>query len=210
MPKFPWFQGVTHLPCETCRPRFSLTNLLTEDIEKCCTSTSPCCEMQHTEFYCQSLMHRDTTLPTVATPHSNPLHQTVSCMAHAAFFHAASGVNKLCQQRKCVADTRHCSNIRNKGPELIIRCPCGSEETGHIETIPTLRLGQSDGTTPWREFLRTFHNCAAVNLWSEKTMGIQLKFCLVGAVGTIINRNPPSLFAWWRRWRLHIGLSGCE
>ncbi|XP_026022288.1 uncharacterized protein LOC113021785 [Astatotilapia calliptera] len=68
-----------------------------------------------------------------------------------------------------------------------------SEEDGDTrERVPTLRPGQYDGTTPWKEFLHRFESCAEANYWSEKTMTTQLKFCLVGAAGAIIHRNPRS------------------
>ncbi|XP_061754270.1 uncharacterized protein LOC133551511 isoform X2 [Nerophis ophidion] len=68
------------------------------------------------------------------------------------------------------------------------------------ERVPTLRPGQYDGTTPWKEFLHRFESCAEANYWSEKTMAVQLKFCLVGAAGAIIHRNPRS--AQWGYCRL--------
>ena len=60
------------------------------------------------------------------------------------------------------------------------------------ERVPTLRPGQYDGTTPWTEFLHRFESCAKANYWSAKTMAVQLKFCMVGAAGAIIHRNPRS------------------
>ncbi|CAI5671880.1 unnamed protein product [Oreochromis niloticus] len=71
--------------------------------------------------------------------------------------------------------------------------PSDSEEDGDPrERVPTLRPGQYDGTTLWKEFLHRFESCAEANYWSEKTMTTQLKFCLVGAAGAIIHRNPRS------------------
>ncbi|CAI5689901.1 unnamed protein product [Oreochromis niloticus] len=71
--------------------------------------------------------------------------------------------------------------------------PSDSEEDADPrERVPTLRPGQYDGTTPWKEFLHRFESCAEANYWSEKTMTTQLKFCLVGAAGAIIHRNPRS------------------
>ncbi|MEQ2204331.1 hypothetical protein XENOCAPTIV_011529 [Xenoophorus captivus] len=68
-----------------------------------------------------------------------------------------------------------------------------SEEEGDPrERVPTLSPGQYDGTTPWKEFLHRFESCAEANYWSEKTMTVQLKFCLVGAAGAIVHRNPRS------------------
>ena len=55
-----------------------------------------------------------------------------------------------------------------------------------------MRPGQYDGTTPWTEFLHRFESCAKANYWSAKTMAVQLKFCMVGAAGAIIHRNPRS------------------
>lgn len=60
------------------------------------------------------------------------------------------------------------------------------------ERVPTLRPGQYDGSTPWREFLHKFESCAEANHWSAKTKAIQLKFCLIGAAGAIVHRNPRS------------------
>ncbi|XP_062374552.1 uncharacterized protein LOC134062534 isoform X1 [Sardina pilchardus] len=60
------------------------------------------------------------------------------------------------------------------------------------ERVPTLRPGQYDGTAPWREFLHRFESCAIANRWTEETKTIQLKFCLVGAAGAIVHRNPRS------------------
>ncbi|XP_036001790.1 uncharacterized protein LOC118565513 [Fundulus heteroclitus] len=68
-----------------------------------------------------------------------------------------------------------------------------SEEDYDIrERVPTLRPGQYDGTTPWKEFLHRFESCAKANYWSKETMAVQLKFCLVGAAGAIVHRNPRS------------------
>ncbi|MEQ2197012.1 hypothetical protein XENOCAPTIV_020897, partial [Xenoophorus captivus] len=66
------------------------------------------------------------------------------------------------------------------------------EEGDPRERVPTLSPGQYDGTTPWKEFLHRFESCAEANYWSEKTMTVQLKFCLVGAAGAIVHRNPRS------------------
>lgn len=60
------------------------------------------------------------------------------------------------------------------------------------ERVPTLRPGQYDGSTPWNEFLHRFESCSQANCWSEKTMTVQLKFCLVGPAGAIVHRNPRS------------------
>ncbi|CAI5670379.1 unnamed protein product [Oreochromis niloticus] len=90
----------------------------------------------------------------------------------------------------------HSINPRSKPGKT--RCvprqpPSDSEEDGDPrERVPTLRPGQYDGTTPWKEFLHRFKSCAEANYWSEKTMTTQLKFCLVGAAGAIIHRNPRS------------------
>ena len=62
----------------------------------------------------------------------------------------------------------------------------------HQERVPILRPGQYDGTTPWTEFLHRFESCAKANYWSAKTMAVQLKFCMVGAAGAIVHRNPRS------------------
>ncbi|KAG1957272.1 hypothetical protein F2P79_007383 [Pimephales promelas] len=66
------------------------------------------------------------------------------------------------------------------------------EDYNSKERVPTLRPGQYDGSTPWREFLHRFESCAEANHWSVKTMAIQLKFCLTGAAGAIVHRNPRS------------------
>lgn len=72
-------------------------------------------------------------------------------------------------------------------------CPVESEEDYYPrERVPTLLPGQNDGTTPWEEFLHRFESCAKADYWSEKTMAIQLKFCIVGTAGAVIHRNPPS------------------
>ncbi|KAG1925231.1 thy-1 membrane glycoprotein [Pimephales promelas] len=66
------------------------------------------------------------------------------------------------------------------------------EDYNSKERVPTLRPGQYDGSPPWREFLHRFESCAEANHWSVKTMAIQLKFCLTGAAGAIVHRNPRS------------------
>ncbi|XP_049323360.1 mitochondrial fission factor homolog B isoform X1 [Astyanax mexicanus] len=66
------------------------------------------------------------------------------------------------------------------------------ENTAKRERIPTLRPGQFDGTGSWKEFLHRFEGCAEANHWSEKTMAVQLRFCLAGAAGAVIHKNPRS------------------
>ncbi|KAK5621981.1 hypothetical protein CRENBAI_013404 [Crenichthys baileyi] len=66
------------------------------------------------------------------------------------------------------------------------------EEDDPRERVPTLSLGQCDGPTPWKEVLHRFESCSEANYWSKKTMTVQLKFCLVGAAGAIVHRNPHS------------------
>ncbi len=69
----------------------------------------------------------------------------------------------------------------------------GSEEEYDVrERVPTLRPGQYDGTTPWKEFLHRFESCTVANKWSEKTVAVQLRFCLVGAAWAVVHRNPRS------------------
>ncbi|KAK3567208.1 hypothetical protein QTP86_013421 [Hemibagrus guttatus] len=68
----------------------------------------------------------------------------------------------------------------------------GEEYGVHRERIPTLQPGQFDGSTSWREFLSRFEDCARANHWSERTMTVQMRFCLVGAVGAVIHKNPRS------------------
>ncbi|KAL0162302.1 hypothetical protein M9458_041698, partial [Cirrhinus mrigala] len=68
----------------------------------------------------------------------------------------------------------------------------GEEYSDHRERIPTLRPGQFDGSTSWREFLIRFEDCAKANHWSERTMTVQMRFCLVGAAGAVIHKNPRS------------------
>ncbi len=68
----------------------------------------------------------------------------------------------------------------------------GEECNDHRERIPTLRPGQFDGSTSWREFLNRFEDCARANHWSERTMTVQIRFCLVGAAGAVIHKNPRS------------------
>lgn len=79
------------------------------------------------------------------------------------------------------------------------------EEHDDRERVPTLRPGQYDGTTPWREFLLRFESCSEANYWSEKTMAVQLKFCLVGTAGELSTKPPDphsgTTATWWRRWR---------
>jgi len=60
------------------------------------------------------------------------------------------------------------------------------------ERIYTLRPGQFDGSTSWSEFLNRFEDCDRANHWSERTMTVQMRFCLVGAAGSVINKNPRS------------------
>ncbi|KAK3543319.1 hypothetical protein QTP70_016720 [Hemibagrus guttatus] len=68
----------------------------------------------------------------------------------------------------------------------------GEEYGVHRERIPTLQPGQFDGSTSWREFLSRFEDCARANHWSERTMTVQMRFCLVGATGAVIHKNPRS------------------
>ncbi|KAK3534806.1 hypothetical protein QTP86_026085, partial [Hemibagrus guttatus] len=68
----------------------------------------------------------------------------------------------------------------------------GGEYGVHRERIPTLQPGQFDGSTSWREFLSRFEDCARANHWSERTMTVQMRFCLVGAAGAVIHKNPRS------------------
>ncbi len=68
----------------------------------------------------------------------------------------------------------------------------GEECNDNRERIPTLRPGQFDGSTSWREFLNRFEDCARANHWSERTMTVQMRFCLVGAAGAVIHKNPRS------------------
>ncbi|RXN18982.1 Retrovirus-related Pol poly from transposon [Labeo rohita] len=68
----------------------------------------------------------------------------------------------------------------------------GEECSDHRERIPTLRPGQFDGFTSWRQFLYRFEDCARANHWSERTMTVQMRFCLVGAAGAVIHKNPRS------------------
>ena len=61
------------------------------------------------------------------------------------------------------------------------------------ERIPMLRPDKFDGNGLWRDFLHQFESCVDANCWSKKTIQtIQLKFCLVGAVGSIVHKNPRS------------------
>ncbi|XDV34397.1 hypothetical protein PO909_004558, partial [Leuciscus waleckii] len=53
-----------------------------------------------------------------------------------------------------------------------------------------LLSGQFDGSTSWREFLNRFEDCARANHCSERTMTVQMRFCLVGAAGSVIHKNP--------------------
>lgn len=68
----------------------------------------------------------------------------------------------------------------------------GEECSTPRERIPTLRPGQFDGSMSWREFLNRFEDCARANHWSERTMTVQMRFCLVGAAGAVIHKNPRS------------------
>lgn len=68
----------------------------------------------------------------------------------------------------------------------------GEECSTPRERIPTLRPGQFDGSMSWREFLNRFEDCARANHWSKRTMTVQMRFCLVGAAGAVIHKNPRS------------------
>jgi hypothetical protein len=57
------------------------------------------------------------------------------------------------------------------------------------ERIPTLRPGDYDGMSSWREFQRSFERCAVANNWSPPTMAAQLRFSLKGAAGNAIRKN---------------------
>lgn len=60
------------------------------------------------------------------------------------------------------------------------------------ERIPTLRPGNFDGTGSWKGFVCQFETCARANHWTEETKAIQLRFCLSGAAGAIVHKNPNS------------------
>lgn len=191
---------VTALPCGTCWTGFSPTNPFLKDIiEGHGTFMSPCCEAPQ----------------AVATPHSNPFrsaHQNSFVQSTPHLFPRSSPhvqcslpeINKsenvcgrLSEQTVpmkgvCDREQKSKQHVQQKSGSRRRLSSESEEEADFMERIPTLRPGQYDGTTPWREFLRTFENCATANHWSEKTRTIQLKFCLVGAAGAIITRNPRS------------------
>ncbi|XP_063050302.1 uncharacterized protein LOC134445147 [Engraulis encrasicolus] len=98
-----------------------------------------------------------------------------------------------CEQRQT---SRHA-----RRPRSVHYQPSSESEDDHDtrERIPTLRPGQYDGTTPWTEFKHRFESCAKANHWTEKTKAIQLKFCLVGAAGAIVHKNPRSTQWGYRR-----------
>ncbi|XP_078799615.1 uncharacterized protein LOC144990300 [Oryzias latipes] len=60
------------------------------------------------------------------------------------------------------------------------------------ERIPILQPDRFDGSRSWRDFLYHFESCAEANHWTEKTKVVQLRFCLLGAAGAIIHKNPRS------------------
>lgn len=66
------------------------------------------------------------------------------------------------------------------------------ESSTKRERIPVLKPGQFDGSSSWREFLHRFGSCAKANHWSADTMTVQLRFCLVGAAGAVVHKNPRS------------------
>ena len=58
---------------------------------------------------------------------------------------------------------------------------------------PYVKTYKFDGTGLWRDFLHRFESCVDANCWSKKTIqAVKLKFCLVGAAGSIVHKNPRS------------------
>ncbi|KAM3623655.1 uncharacterized protein V6R79_013858 [Siganus canaliculatus] len=97
--------------------------------------------------------------------------------------------------QSCFRNERPKSRARQSHHAHYQRSSGSEEDDDSRERVPILRPGQYDGTTPWKEFLHKFESCAEANHWSERTMAVHLKFCLVGAAGAIVQRNPQS-FQW--------------
>ena len=64
-----------------------------------------------------------------------------------------------CEQRK----SRVCRPHPTRQPSSE-----SEDDYDYRERVPTLRPGQYDGTTPWKEFLHRFESCAKANNWTEK------------------------------------------
>ncbi|RXN36679.1 Retrovirus-related Pol poly from transposon [Labeo rohita] len=113
-------------------------------------------------------------------PESTDTKYTWSNMQFMRYSHA----NEICKSRQ-----------RGRKPRRTfcdLSSDSGEECSDHRERIPTLRPDQFDGSTSWREFLNRFEDCAKANHWSERTMTVQMRFCLVGAAGAVIHKNPRS------------------
>ena len=205
---------LTRNASETCdipiRPlKLSDTNPFKADVERDYGTDvrckEPCSHMHNHGGYTPAV----PLIPTVATPSMNPfatahsgsyIHSTpVSChptgpQSHSPYGNSLKNVNNAAMplQPPLPIYEPHKSRVRRP---CSIRHHASSEsedEYDSRERIPTLRPGQYEGTTPWREFLHRFESCAKANRWTEETKGIQLKFCLVGAAGAIVHRNPRS------------------
>jgi len=62
------------------------------------------------------------------------------------------------------------------------------------ERVPILKPKEFDGKGSWMEFLRRFNMVALSNNWSYTTKGDQLKNSLIGEAGSIVHRNPASVY----------------
>ncbi|XP_077362008.1 uncharacterized protein LOC144006828 [Festucalex cinctus] len=164
-------------------PQLSRTNPFIDD---------DCCRLHSTN----SMHDYSAPTPQAKTIYSNPF-----VSAHlGSFVHSTPAPNKFmeCEQINAVDRQENlacpqCHSGQGRTHKSFRQPRSDSDDDDDPrERIPTLRPGQYDGSTPWREFLHRFESCAEANYWSKKTMTTQLKFCLVGAAGAIVHRNPRS------------------
>ncbi|KAL7883473.1 hypothetical protein SRHO_G00011310 [Serrasalmus rhombeus] len=118
-------------------------------------------------------------------------HYCPKCQAHPP-----QACNSMQARDECTPHTSVCPTSCNKPPSYTQddnspNCS-GDEYSSQRERVPVLRPGQFDGSSSWKEFLYRFESCAKANNWTENTKAIQLKFCLVGAAGAVIHKNPRS------------------
>lgn len=208
-------QGGTQMPYE---PKFSSTNPFVD--KKYCfhdcdiLNQAPCHHVYKPQIQPQPLkLQQAATSPAAAL--GNPFssaHMRSFCQSTPVPCHppcpTCPGLQALCCSLPLDLDCEYLPE-QNPGPTMQLKSPPpkpvrpksrtryqitsdSEDDYDQRERVPTLRPGQYDGTTPWKEFLHRFESCAKANCWSEKTKAIQLKFCLVGAAGAIVHRNPRS------------------
>nr|XP_061825306.1 uncharacterized protein LOC133612154 [Nerophis lumbriciformis] len=221
--------AAAEVPRELIRPKFSSTNPFIKSREDSGCYQRDVADIKSNSCFHKHQPDNFIPPPAaIATPHSNPfsrahqesyIHSTPQTCGPPA-------PTCLCLDTTCPSTSKdinygHLSgpghsqsvklmgSLRKSGQPGLQGAPCSAlhqpsseseDDYDPRERVPTLRPGQYDGTTPWKEFLHRFESCAEANYWSVKTMAVQLKFCLVGAAGAIIHRNPRS--AQWGYCRL--------